>query len=85
MIEINVFNLITILVGMMTPIIIFVIFAAIIRGIAKTRRNIEDFIGIIIGSKYIRHFECPRCRTRIDIHKRKPCPKCECELFKAIN
>ena len=85
MIEINAFNLITMLATVITPIIIFVIFAATIRGIAKTRRNIEDFIGIIIGSKYIRHFECPRCRTRIDIHKRKPCPKCGYEFFSAKN
>lgn len=81
MIEINVFDLIAILVTAIMPIIIFVIFAATMRGIAKTRRNMEDFIGIIVESKYIRHFECPRCRTRIDIHKRKTCQKCKCMLF----
>lgn len=84
MIEINASELITMSERWLLQIITFLTFVITMHGLAKTRRNIEDFIGVIVESKYARHFECPTCRTRIDIHKRKPCPKCGRELFKIL-
>ena len=40
-----------------------------IYGTLKAQKNIRDFKGIIEERKF-------------DIHKRKPCPNCKCELYR---
>lgn len=57
MIEINASELITMSERWLLQIITFLIFVITMHGLAKTRRNIEDFIGVIVESKYARHFE----------------------------
>lgn len=53
-----------------------------IYGTLKAQKNIRDFKGIIEERKFTRSFWCPKCGSKIDIHKRKPCPNCKCELYR---
>ena len=53
-----------------------------IYGTLKAQKNIRDFKGIIEERKLTRSFWCPKCGSKIDIHNRKPCPNCKCELYR---
>lgn len=49
--------------------------------IIETKNRINKFTGNIVETKYFRHYECPTCGHRINIHKEKICKQCGCKLF----
>lgn len=49
--------------------------------IVATGYRIAKFKGHIINGKFFIHYECPKCRKKININKHNACPKCNTNLF----
>lgn len=47
----------------------------------KIKKRIIQFKGYVVDDQYSKHYECPACRTRIDILNDNSCKNCGQNLF----
>ena len=63
------------------PVICLLITMYYISKIIKIQNRITEFRGVIVDKKFFRHYECAKCRNKINIKKDNTCQKCGSNLF----